>query len=86
MRIHLSIERNGLPTVKLLWPVAEDENGKKSIVSRLLAKVDETIPLETEDFALEDYILLVDGSECLHYQNLSDVLKDEDHITLVLPI
>jgi hypothetical protein len=81
MRIHLSVERNGLPVVNLLWPVDEDENGKKSIISRLVAKVDEVVPLETEEWALEDYILQVNGFECLHWQNISDVLKDEDHVT-----
>ncbi|KAF2430009.1 hypothetical protein EJ08DRAFT_257761 [Tothia fuscella] len=82
MRIHLQIQRNGLPSVSVLWPVDEDENGKKTLISRLVAKVDEAFPLETEEWALEDYILQVGGSECLHWQNVGDVLRDGDVVVI----
>lgn len=83
MRIQLTVERNGLPATNILWPINVEENGTKMIVSRLLAKVDEAVPLETAEWPMEDYIVQVNGFECLHYQSLADVLKDDDFVTFV---
>jgi len=76
MRLRLTIERNGLPPTAILWPVKDEVT-----VSQLLAKVDSIFPLASVEWDLEDYMLLVNGYECLHFQNLADVLKDEDQVT-----
>jgi hypothetical protein len=84
MRIRLCVERNTLPAANVLWPVTEDENGAKTTVARFLTQVDRVLPLESAEWCLEDYVVQIDGFELLHYQNLSDVLKDDDRVTYVL--
>jgi hypothetical protein len=84
MRIRLCVERNNLPAANILWPVTEDENGAKTTVARFLSQIDRAFPLESAEWSLEDYVVQIDGFELLHYQSLSDVLKDEDHVRSVL--
>jgi hypothetical protein len=81
MRVKICVRRNGLPDANLVWPVVEEETGNKLTVARLLSQVDEAIPLESVDWALEDYIVEIGGFECLHFQYLSDILKEGDQVT-----
>lgn len=81
MRIRLCVKRNGLPDANLVWPAVEQVNGTKQKIADLLTAVNETMPLESLNWNLEDYVVEISGFECLHWQFLSDVLKDEDYVT-----
>jgi len=83
MRLRLSILRNRLPKTEVLWALPEEQNNPSTTISRFLAKIDEVIPLEAEQWGLEDYVVTVDGFECLHFQTVGSVLKDGDHVMQV---
>ena len=78
MRLRLRLERNALPTTQALWPVKE----RKSTIAQLLQHINEVFPLEGNTWGLEDYKVMVGGFECLHYQVLEDVLKDDEEVTV----
>ena len=117
MRLHLIIQRHGLPVTRILWtttssssldgathlyktpaaasaiastraPNALFANGGYTI-AQLLEDVNEVVPLETEpnlfgdshssgQWGLEDYVVEVGGSECLHFMDVEGLLRDDD--------
>ncbi|GKZ68562.1 hypothetical protein AnigIFM50267_003272 [Aspergillus niger] len=122
MRLHLIIQRHGLPVTRILWttsppslfghnapsassmlpaassaltstraPNALYSNGGYTI-AQLLEDVNEVIPLETEpalfdtecsgQWGLEDYVVEVGGSECLHFMEVEGLLRDGDEILI----
>ncbi|PYH64076.1 uncharacterized protein BO88DRAFT_491729 [Aspergillus vadensis CBS 113365] len=122
MRLHLIIQRHGLPVTRILWttsppslfghnapsassmlpaassalastraPNALFSNGGYTI-AQLLEDVNEVIPLETEpalfdtecsgQWGLEDYVVEVGGSECLHFMEVEGLLRDGDEILI----
>jgi hypothetical protein len=86
MRLRLTVQRHGLPDTCVIWAI--DTSSNPTIFS-LLEAVNETIPIESDgQWGLEDYALEVKGStganyECLHFQHVTGVIKDEDEIMLV---
>lgn len=83
MRIRLVVCRQGVPDVKLVWPCS-----RAMTTAKLLEAIDEVIPLEGGTWGLEDYAVeLVDDEggrfECLHFQQLEGVLKDDDQVMYV---
>ena len=85
MRLRLSIQRHGLPAVKLLWtagvlrpPYAAA--GSSATISQLLEQVNEVVPLEADEWGLEDYAVEVRGFECLHFSEIDQVLKEDDEV------
>ncbi|KAF5572342.1 SRP40-suppressor of mutant AC40 of RNA polymerase I III, partial [Fusarium pseudocircinatum] len=84
IRLRLVIRRHAVPEVKLVWPcVANDD----LTVARLLALVNEVVPLESSDWGLEDYVVeLYDGKgdsfELLHFQPVGKVLKEDDQVLI----
>ncbi|MCJ1309459.1 hypothetical protein MMC25_003119 [Agyrium rufum] len=87
MRLRLFIERHALPTAQVLWTTEAFRPGSnatrdKLTIAQLLENVNEVIPLETIDWGLEDYVVEVRGFECLHFSLTSQVLKDEDEVTI----
>lgn len=86
MRLRLTVRRHRVPEVKLLWNVDTDTD---FTVSRLLAGVSEVVPLEGGDWGLEDYAVEYrdggDGFECLHFQVVRDILKEDDQVLYVRP-
>lgn len=82
IRLRLVIRRHAVPEVKLVWPcVANDD----LTVARLIALVNEVVPLESGDWGLEDYVVeLYDGKgdsfELLHFQPVGKVLKEDDQV------
>ncbi|KAI9682954.1 MAG: hypothetical protein M1829_006390 [Trizodia sp. TS-e1964] len=82
MRIRLVVQRNGLPITRLIWTV---ESGDSSTISQLLEQINDIIPLESGEWGLEDYSVEVQGFECLHFQELTSVLKEDDEI-LIRPL
>lgn len=70
-------------------PNALFSNGGYTI-AQLLEDVNEVIPLETEpalfdtecsgQWGLEDYVVEVGGSECLHFMEVEGLLRDGDEV------
>lgn len=81
MRLRLTVRRNGVPEVKLMWNVDADAN---FTISRLLSNVNDVVPLESTEWGLEDYAVEYrdgeDGFECLHFQVVRDILKENDQV------
>lgn len=78
MRLRLEIVRNRLPPTKVLWQVESEQT-----TAELLKSLDAIVPLESESWDLEDYVLeTTDGFEALHYQTLGSILKDDDHVKI----
>ncbi|KIW08995.1 uncharacterized protein PV09_00893 [Verruconis gallopava] len=81
-RIKLKVQRNRLPDVDVVWAVKDVEGRERCTVSKLIADVDQSIPLESGEWTLDQYVVELDGYECLHYQFVSDVLKDGDEVII----
>ncbi|RFU74617.1 hypothetical protein TARUN_7631 [Trichoderma arundinaceum] len=84
IRLRLVIRRHGLPEVKLVWPCSCSED---LTISKVLEQVNEVVPLESGEWGLEDYAVeLADGKggtfECLHFQQVGRILKDEDQVLI----
>ncbi|OAA56826.1 hypothetical protein ISF_07342 [Cordyceps fumosorosea ARSEF 2679] len=88
IRLRLVIRRHTVPDVKLVWPCSSSDD---LTIAKLLGLVNEVVPLEGGEWGLEDYVVeLGDGSngssfECLHFQLVSRILKDEDQV-LIRPL
>lgn len=88
MRLQLIVQRHSLPPVQVLWTVGVlrppyAAAGTSATVSQLLEQINEIIPLESGDWGLEDYAVEVRGFECLHFSELSQVLKEDDEVWYV---
>ncbi|KAI8948834.1 hypothetical protein F4801DRAFT_581005 [Xylaria longipes] len=82
MRLRLVVRRHGLPELRLMWHVNVDNN---PTISKLLEQLNDYVPLESEHWGLEDYVVElhdIDGTdfECLHYQLVRSVLKPDDRV------
>jgi hypothetical protein len=77
IRLRLTVRRHALPEVKLLWPCAASED---LTIAKLLANVSEVVPLEAQEWGLEDYSVEVNGFECLHFEQVHKVLKSDDEV------
>ncbi|KAF2721375.1 hypothetical protein K431DRAFT_284973 [Polychaeton citri CBS 116435] len=80
MRLRLQIRRQDLPTVNTLWPLSDQQ--LKQPISQLLASVNDTFPLETDKWGLEDYIVQVGGYECLHYHEIGNICRDDEEVVI----
>ena len=54
-------------------------------IAELLESVNESIPIESDEWGFEDYAVEVKGNggidyECLHYQQVSKVFKEDDEV------
>ncbi|KAG8410315.1 hypothetical protein J3459_017206 [Metarhizium acridum] len=84
IRLRLAIRRHGVPEIKLVWPCACSSD---TTIAKLLTQVNEVVQLESSEWGLEDYAVELSddkgGSyECLHFQLVSQILKDEDHVVI----
>lgn len=82
IRLRLVVRRHDVPDVKLVWPCSPADD---STVAKLLSQVGEVVPLESGEWGLEDYAVeLSDGRggtyECLHFQPVSRVFKEDDQV------
>ncbi|KAI0191054.1 hypothetical protein F4808DRAFT_444170 [Astrocystis sublimbata] len=82
MRLRLVVRRHGLPELRLMWHVQLDTN---RTISQLLIQLNDQVPLESEHWGLEDYVVELhdtDGTdyECLHYHLVRTVLKPDDRV------
>lgn len=85
IRLRLTIRRHALPEVKLVWPCAA--TSPDQTISNLLVEVNNVVTLESGQWGLEDYaveLLSADGQgagfECLHYQQVAQVFKNDDQV------
>lgn len=85
MRLRLTVRRHRLPDTLVVWAIDTSPN---PTIFHLLEQVNETIPIESDgEWGLEDYAVEVKGSsgvnyECLHFQHLASVIKDEDEVII----
>lgn len=82
MRLRLVVRRNGLPETNVIWPVLLET---KPTIAELLEQINDIIPLESTDWGLDDYTVELKGSdgstfECLHFQPVQNVLKEDDQV------
>ena len=90
MRLQLTVQRHALPPVHLLWSIGlirppYAAAGASPTISQFLEQVNDIIPLESEDWGLEDYTVEVRGFECLHFSELNEVLKEDDKVQYSFP-
>lgn len=91
MRLQLTVQRHNLPPVHVLWtahhvvrpPYAAA--GTSITISQFLEQVNEIIPLESDDWGLEDYAVEVHGYECLHFSELGQMFEKDDEVWYVFP-
>ena len=82
MRLRLTVRRHGLPDATIIWVI---DTTSSPTIAQLLEQVNDAIPIESGEWGYEDYAVEVKGAndvnyECLHYQLVNKVLKDEDEI------
>jgi hypothetical protein len=80
MRLRLIVERNELPATCVAWFMPPDCSA-----AQLLIDVNNVIPLESEHWSLDDYVVEVPGQshmhyELLHYEVLKYVLEDDSEL------
>ncbi|KAL8725507.1 MAG: hypothetical protein Q9181_006391, partial [Wetmoreana brouardii] len=85
MRLQLTVQRHGLPAARVLWATDLGSTftsavGPGTTISQLLEQINDIIPLESEDWGLEDYTVEVEGFECLHFSQAGQVLKEDDEV------
>ena len=95
MRIQIQILRHALPPVSILFATSANPSShtssKASTISDLLHDVNDLVPLESTDgeWGLEDYVVELASTtegdienyyECLHYQTLESVLREDDEV------
>ncbi|MCJ1246952.1 hypothetical protein MMC30_004163 [Trapelia coarctata] len=86
MRLQLTVQRQGLPSAQVLWDTGalrpnHVPSGASTTIAQLLEHINEIIPLEAEEWGLEDYAVEVHGFECLHFCSLN-ILKEDDRVTI----
>ena len=75
------MRRHCLPETPIIWNV----DSGSSTVAQLLEKINEVIPIESGEWGLEDYAVDLKGSsginyECLHFQQVGKVMKEDDEV------
>jgi hypothetical protein len=86
MRLGLIIRRHDLPPTTVLWTPqgfavdSRNEDCLRLTVSEFLEQVNEVVPLEYAEWGLEDYVVEVNGYECLHFQELGTVFNEDDEV------
>jgi hypothetical protein len=87
MRLRLVVRRHHLPEVRIIFTVSLEA---EPTVAKLLELVNETIPLESGEWGLEDYVVELCGRnggsfECLHFQTISSILEKDDEVQCAVP-
>jgi hypothetical protein len=81
MRLRLSVQRNRLPVSNILWNVPDNISPQAYTIAKLLEDVNAVLPLEAEQWGLEDYVIEVGGFECLHFTPVAQTLRDDDQVS-----
>lgn len=82
MRLRLVVRRHALPETRIIFPIPLDND---PTVANLIELVNGIIPLESEDWGLEDYVVELhdaDGNafDCLHFQRVATVLNPDEEV------
>ncbi|KAL2118735.1 hypothetical protein VTJ04DRAFT_8395 [Mycothermus thermophilus] len=82
LRLRLVVRRNALPEVRIIFPIQLDT---EPTIANLLEQVNEIVPLESNDWGLEDYSVELrdangNGFECLHFQPVSQTLNNDEEV------
>ncbi|KAL2269248.1 hypothetical protein VTJ83DRAFT_4094 [Remersonia thermophila] len=82
LRLRLVVRRHALPEVRVVFPIRLDT---EPTIANLLEQINEVIPLESNDWGLEDYAVELrdsngSGFECLHFQHVSVTLNDDEEV------
>ncbi|KAK4247852.1 hypothetical protein C7999DRAFT_40842 [Corynascus novoguineensis] len=82
LRLRLVVQRHALPEVRVVFAVSLDND---PTIANLLEQINEIIPLESSDWGLEDYAVQLrdssgHGFECLHFQQVSLILKNDEEV------
>ncbi|CAD6440333.1 a9183607-2d8d-453d-ae66-0c1c654ffbad [Sclerotinia trifoliorum] len=85
MRLRLNVRRHNLPDCPIIWDV--NTSTSTPTVSELLDQINDVIPIESAEWGMEDYAVEVKGKEgvnyeCLHFQPVSKVMKEEDEVII----
>lgn len=87
LRLRLVVRRHNLPEVRVLFSISlQDE----PTIASLLEQVNDTVPLESPDWGLDDYVVEIEDShghafECLHFQPVNTIL-DRDEEVIIRPL
>jgi hypothetical protein len=81
MRLRITVRRHGLPETPVIWNV----DSETSTIAQLLEQVNEIIPIESNEWGLEDYAVELKGNngvnfECLHFQPVGKIMKEDDEV------
>jgi hypothetical protein len=81
MRLRITVRRHGLPETPIIWNV----DLETSTIAQLLEQVNDIIPIESSEWGFEDYAVELKGSdgvnfECLHFQQVGKVMKEDDEV------
>ncbi|KAL2130945.1 hypothetical protein VTI74DRAFT_5728 [Chaetomium olivicolor] len=87
LRLRLVVRRHALPDVRIVFAVQLDND---PTIASLLERINEIIPLESDDWSLEDYVVQLrdsagHGFDCLHFQPVSTILKNDEEV-LIRPL
>ncbi|KAL9620452.1 MAG: hypothetical protein Q9160_005037 [Pyrenula sp. 1 TL-2023] len=87
MRLQVTIKRHGLPQTNILWtsrsPFSHHTTtNSPATIAQLVEDINDIVPLESGEWGLEDYAVEVDGYECLHFQPIESVLREDDKVTV----
>ncbi len=83
----MTVRRHGLPETSIIWVI---DTSTAPTIYQLLEQVNETIPIESDcEWGLEDYAVEIKGFsgvnyECLHFQPVSRVIKEDDEVMSVV--
>ncbi|QSZ33233.1 hypothetical protein DSL72_002821 [Monilinia vaccinii-corymbosi] len=85
MRLRLTVRRHSLPDCPIIWDV--NTSTSSPTVSELLDQINDVIPIESAEWGMEDYAVEVKGKEgvnyeCLHFQPVGKVMKEEDEVII----
>ncbi|KAI9643979.1 hypothetical protein NHQ30_007331 [Ciborinia camelliae] len=85
MRLRLTVRRHNLPDCHIIWDV--NTSTSAPTVLELLDQINEVIPIESTEWGMEDYAVEVKGKEgvnyeCLHFQLVGKVMKEEDELII----
>lgn len=87
MRLQVAINRHGLPPTNILWtsqsPFSHHTTTHSpATIAQLVEDINDIVPLESGEWGLEDYAVEVGGFECLHFQPIESVLREDDKVTI----
>jgi hypothetical protein len=81
MRLRLTVQRNNLPVSNILWTVPDTASVQAYTFARLLEDINRILPLEAEQWGLDDYAVELGGFECLHFSPVLQTLREDDHLS-----